>query len=230
MKKIILFVLAISASATIHAQLFSIGGVDIGYLYLGPKLGMHGAWVSNTQSNFTETKVLWGYQAGVVGKFGITQSISIQPELLFSRKGYRQEANTGIGETRTIANYIGIPILGKIKVIKIGDLSLHGSGGIYTNITTSSKSTYEADQFSEEFVIDRSDYKTVDFGFSFGGGASYELTTGIIVAELTIDHGVVDMYEDNISTENNRNTTVGLSATYLFDIVKFGVKNEPPAE
>jgi len=218
MKKILFILFIAFFSQNISAQLFTIGDVGIGYLYLGPKAGVHGSWVSNTTTAGSDSKTLLGYQFGVVGKFGITEKLAIQPELIFTRKGAKETFNGG--EAKSLASYIGIPILAKISVIKIGNIMLHGSGGIYTNITTSMKSIYEFDQFSEETKLSSNHYKTVDFGISFGGGATYDLGHGLLVGEITIEHGFVDMYEDDYLAESNRNTTVGLNVSYLFDFAE----------
>lgn len=217
MKKALLIILAIIASQTINAQLFKIGHVEIGYLYLGPKAGIHGSWMTNATQTGSDTETLMGYDLGVVGKFGITKKLSIQPELIFSRKGSKQ-SYTG-GEGKTIAQYIGIPILAKISVIKIGDLMLHGSGGIYTNVTTSVVSKSKYGDYEEETDI-KDDYKTIDFGISFGGGATYELDHGLLVGEITLEHGVIDTQKNNTTTESYRNTTVGINVAYLFDFAE----------
>lgn len=222
MKKSLLIILTIIASHSINAQLITFKDVGYGYLYLGPKAGMHGSWVSNVKPSGSNTKILLGHQFGIVGKIGITEKLAIQPELLFTRKGSKHQS-TG-AETKSIANYIGIPILAKISVIKIGDLMLHGSGGVYSNITTSvvTKSTFGDHQHEEK--VSKSEYKTVDFGFSFGGGVTYDMGHGLLVGELTIEHGFVDMYENSYVSESNRNTTVGINMAYLFDFAEMSAR------
>jgi hypothetical protein len=238
MKKLIFIGIAIIAFNFGNAQVFSIGSVDIGYAYIGPKIGMHGSWVSNMENNNAESKIYPGYKFGVVGKFGITKSIAIQPELIFERKGTKQNIadDFGGGESKTIANYIGIPILAKLSVFKYKNFQFQASGGVYTNITTSSKTEVidnaygESYEFYEEYEPDgsiKSEYfKRVDFGLSFGFGVSYDIGIGIIVGELELTKGASDMYSSSSTFNNreefskkNRNTTFGFTGTFLFDLV-----------
>ena len=217
MKKLLFLSLALIFALKVHAQLFTIGNYDVGFLYLGPKIGVGGSWMTNTATTGSETSTLLGYQFGVVGKMGFTERFSIQPELLYSKKGVKQVLTNG-GESESIASYLGIPILAKLSVIQFQNVKLHGSGGIYTNVTLSSKSRYTFDEFEESYHIDRTNYKAVDFGFSFGGGLEYETEKGIIIGELLFEHGTVDIYEDTLLSESNRNTTLTFAATYLIDI------------
>ncbi|ALO16746.1 hypothetical protein L21SP5_03131 [Salinivirga cyanobacteriivorans] len=235
MKKITFLMLAMVFVNLIHAQLFTIGNQEIGFVYIGPKIGMGGAWVSNLKIDNEETGTLFTYQFGVVGKFGVTNRLSIQPELIFSRKGSKVKSDEFDYEGKRFADYIGIPILAKLSFIKIGDFRLHGSGGIYSNVTLDQKSVYEYSFETFEHSIEKEFYKKVDFGFSFGGGAEYELDYGLIVGEILIEHGAVDIYTNDISTESNRNTTVSFAATYLFDIIDLTSKSlkdkeAPPTE
>lgn len=226
MKKLIIAILAFFMAGTLHAQLFTIGNQEIGFLYLGPKVGMGGSWVSKSKIGDEKTATLLSYQFGVVGKFGLTERLSIQPELVYSRKGNKVKTEgTNFDYTgKTFADYLGIPILAKFSFIKIGNFRFHGSGGIYNNISLSHKTeTIYSDQ-TYEHEVETEFYKTVDFGFSFGGGAEYELDNGLLVGELLIEHGVVDMYTDDVSTGSNRNTSVSIAVTYLFDFVDLTAK------
>jgi hypothetical protein len=216
MKKYLFLFLALFIVIKAQAQLFTIGKHEVGFLYLGPKLGTGGSWMTNSTTVGTETSTLLGYQFGVVGKMGFTEKLSIQPELIYSKKGVKQKLTAG-GESETFASYLGIPLLAKLRVIKFNNIKLHGSGGIYTNVALKTKSRVVFNDFEEVYDIERTDYKTVDFGFSFGGGFEYEMKNGILVGELLLEHGTVDMYKDNLLTNSNRNTTLTLAATYLID-------------
>ncbi|PLX17962.1 MAG: hypothetical protein C0599_13015 [Salinivirgaceae bacterium] len=148
MKKILLIGIALLAFGYNQAQVFTIAGKDIGFVYVGPKYGMGTSFISNYTPDGVDTKLFLNVVGGVVCKFGITENISIQPELLFSRKGGKSKIEfpdfvdpneTATTTSKNIANYIGIPILAKFSFLKIKDIKLHGSGGFYTNITTGQK-------------------------------------------------------------------------------------------
>lgn len=49
------------------------------------------------------------YHAGVYGQYGFTNFASVQLELLYSRKGFRNDPGTGLSDTQL--NYLSIPVL-----------------------------------------------------------------------------------------------------------------------
>ena len=201
-----------------QSQLFTIGGVDIGYAYAGPKLGGSLAFMTNTSNSTSDNVALFGYTFGVSGKIGITKQLGIQGGLEYTKKGYGQTSN--FGDSKTIANYLGIPILAKLSVLKIGDLQFHGTGGIYSNVAISIKSKNEEYNDAYTHTYTSSQTRRVDFGFNIGAGVEYDLGHGLLVFDLYYEQGVVDVFKDNAS-DSDRNTTqaFGLSVTYLYDLV-----------
>ena len=233
MKKLILITAILLTVNIGHSQVFTIFGKDIGFLYVGPKFGMGTSFISNYTQGEQKTRLFLNVVGGVVGEFGITERLSIQPEILFSRKGGKSffeynDPNDAAFDyksiNKTIANYIGIPILAKYSFLKIKDFKIHGSGGFYTNIATGQKfksvTEYSDDTFEYEEDIPKNFYKKVDFGLSIGAGAEYDLGFGLLVGELLIDHGFVDNYENDLIDKSNRHTSVTVAFTFLYDVVK----------
>jgi hypothetical protein len=223
MKKILLLGIVFMTFSFSQAQVFSIGGLDVGYVYVGPKVGFGSSFISNLAQDEQKTRILLNLQGGIVGKFGITDKLSIQPELILQRKGgkVKQEETQFSSEAdyKTIASYIGLPILAKYSFLKWNDLKFHASGGFYTNISVSQEAKYEYTDESYEEILESDTYKSVDFGLSVGGGIEYDIDYGILVGELLVEHGFVDTYENDFIENSNRHTTISVGLTFLLDIV-----------
>ncbi|MDD2564815.1 MAG: porin family protein [Salinivirgaceae bacterium] len=215
MKKLVLFLVVYVIFLEAQGQLFTLGGVDIGYAYVGPKLGGSMAFMTNTNAN-NDNVPLIGYMFGALGKFGITQKLGIQVGVDYTKKGYAQSFSGG-GDTKTIANYLGIPILAKLSILKIGDLRFHGTGGVYSNVAISIKEK-PSGSFDHEIIFTSSQTKRVDFGFNIGAGFEYDLGHGILALDLFYEQGLVDVFKDNVKLGRNTTQAFGLSVTYLYDL------------
>ncbi len=212
--------LLVIVSLLANSQALTIGKLELGYAYIGPKLGGSMAFMTNTPNSTDDNVPLFGYTIGGVGKLGITEQIGIQTGLEYTRKGYKQEYSAG-GEHKTMANYLGIPILAKINVIKIGKFRFHGSGGVYSNVAISIKGSYSYNEFSESSTYTSSETRRVDFGLNLGAGVQYDMGHGLLVIEASYEQGFVDVFKDNVREGRNTTQAIGLSATYLYDLVDF---------
>ena len=203
-----------------YSQLFTIGKLGIGYLDLGIKSGTTISSIKKELPSGTEQNVKMGFQIGAVGNFGITDKLSIQPEIIYSQKG--DVIDAGFGKTKTRENFFGIPILAKFKFIQVGKMKFYANGGTYTNVLVGGKIIYT----EGEYHLDKEQYKTVDFGFNVGTGFQYDLDNGDLLFDLRYDFGVVDF--DEISTGRNTNKSLGITLTYVYDIndiISFTQKN-----
>src|SRR5690606_27624389 len=84
----------------------------------GPKAGVNFATISNVE----DSKMLTGFYVGGVAEIKFTDKFSIQPELMYSAQGVKQESNytiagITINESLTAKyDYINIPIMAKYYV------------------------------------------------------------------------------------------------------------------
>lgn len=92
-KGLLLFVCAISLAAVSQAQ-----------VRFGLKAGANLASISGDNDG---TKMKFGFNAGAVARFSVSEAFSIQPELVFSAQGAK--ADEGDGSLNL--NYINLPIL-----------------------------------------------------------------------------------------------------------------------
>ena len=222
MKKLTLIIISLFLLFSARAQLFNIAGFGVGYLYLGPKLGGNLATSTIDVGSGNDKVFNLGYQFGAVAKLGITNKLSIQPELLYTSKGYGYD-NSG-AKTRENYKYIGLPVIAKYAFLAISNIQIYGSGGFYTDVLTgiTSETTFVGtDQGETIKITDFSPYRRVDFGFDVGVGANIPFKNG---DELTIDlaymQGVVNVEKNSTST-SSKNTAFQISAIYLVDLTRF---------
>jgi len=214
---LILFSIVLLSLAT-NAQVLKIGGREFGYLYVGPKVGVAFSKLSNFDGfagSGGDVKFRTGLQLGVVGKLGITERWSIQPELTFMQKGVKVE--TGPMESNFKTSYIGIPVLAKYSLLAIGFAKIHLTGGVYTSIRTGGEVVTKDPGSTFTQSLDNSGWRRQDYGMAIGGGAELPKKYGIWVLDFRYDYSFTDMHKtDNV---RNSNRTIGVSIIYLYDFV-----------
>lgn len=203
-----------------EAQLFNVFGHDVGFIYVGPKVGMSMSKISNFDYMGGDTKFKYGYDFGVVGEFGFTSKFSINTELNFISKGTKEEAS---GVTNTLkVNYIGIPILAKLSFSALGLKKVYAMGGTYQNIRTGGESKYESAAFSETHSLIDEDWTKADWGLVIAAGAEYPTQYGIWALDIRYSQGFVDVHKsDNVK---NRNQSIGFTLIYKYDLVDLFLK------
>ncbi|HPF92867.1 MAG TPA: porin family protein [Tenuifilaceae bacterium] len=217
MKKCIVFLLLIAAIPAANAQLFKIAGQEVGFVYVGPRMGMNFSQISNwTEFTGVENKSRIGYQFGVVGELGFTNRFSVDGELVFASRGHKQTFEGG--NTKYNVSYFGIPLLAKYSLKILGVSKVYLKGGTFMNVRTSGDVAFEYDTgevFEEE--LDPEGWRRVDWGMAIGAGAEYELEHGIIGLDLRYNQSFVDVHTSD--PEKNRNRGFGISVTYKYDLV-----------
>ena len=222
MKKLLIIPLLLLFATSSNAQLFKVFGQEIGYIYVGPKIGGTFSRMSNADESFTfgssTIKFRSGMQLGVVGKFGFTSRFSIQPELMFFQKGVKYDIAAGTGKIKT--SYIGIPVLAKFALAQVGVVKIHIDGGVYSNVRTGGEWEFETTTGqTSTSELDNAGWRRMDWGLALGGGFEYPREKGTWVFDLRYDYSFVDAHKDDATF--NSNSTIGVSVTYLFDVVDF---------
>lgn len=214
MKRILISiaVIVLSASAA-NAQLFKVFGHDVGFIYVGPKVGMNLSKFSEwSYSNF-ETKNRVGYQFGIVGDFGFTNRFSIQTELNFISKGTKGVSDA-YEEIKRMPS-IQIPLLAKYTFSFLGLRRVYANGGVYSTTRIGDGKI----EYQDGFVYDDYHWTRFDWGFSLGCGAEYPTKDGIWGLDLRYDLGVVDIYRQMDEDTKSRFRSFQFAATYKFDLV-----------
>lgn len=222
MKQVVLTLAFLMALAfTSHAQLFNIGGFGVGYLYIGPKAGGNASFNSVDVGSGVDKTANFGYQFGGVAKFGVTQKLSIQPEMVYQSKGFGTK--TSFATTKSNYKYIGLPVIAKYAFLMISGVQIYGSGGFYTDVLTGVSTKIEfVDGGGETYSETTLDpFTKAEFGLNFGGGANIPFKSGDkLNVDLRLTYGI-NKFENSSTNTEGRNISVQLSAIYLVDLTKW---------
>jgi hypothetical protein len=186
MKKIMMIACGLlMASVSVNAQ----------GLTFGAKAGVNYANVSNVE----DSKATIGFHVGGIANYAFNESWSIQPEVLFSTKGYSFEV---LDETSNVTfSYIEIPVSVKYTLSN----SLNFSAGPYVGILMSAKAE---DLDLKEFT------NSTDIGF--GAGVGYSLDNGLGFG-LRYSMGLTGIAKEEVDGEETSNhSVIGLSVSYMF--------------
>lgn len=176
--------MALGTTASYSQDVFigGLGGVNIATL---TNLGSASASFGGSSSSVTNKPLILPHVGGYA-EIKISEVFSVQPELLFSMKGYASESKSSGGGTSTevdnkvTLSYIDIPVQARFN---FGE-GFYILGGPYVGImlTAKSKSTSVVDNGStvvetESTSSDKDGLNTTDFGMFLGAG--YQMESGL---------------------------------------------------
>lgn len=149
----------------------------------------------NFSNFYTDTvddnNVLTGFNAGVYGKFPITNSIAIQPEISYTTKGSELVYNNAIanGTSKFNVNYIEVPVL---LVVNLTDnFNIHA--GPYAAYMVSGKTTNDSNFGSTQRELDTDDFNKLDAGISGGIGVDLD----VMNFGVRYNYGLTKIGKDN---------------------------------
>jgi hypothetical protein len=181
-------------------------GVSVAQVKFGVTAGLNG---SNTTGSYdggskTTNDMKAGFQAGAVMDFGLTDHLSLLPELLFSQRGSK-----GKNSYLTL-NYLQLPLNIAYK-FNVGNGKLFVFCGMYFSYALSGKGkSAVGNSFDIHFGSAENEYKPFDFGINAGAGYQYQK----LFAKLQFNPGFGDLSNtDNISFKN---TNIAISFGYFF--------------
>ena len=182
---------------------------------LSPKFGLKGGlnlsnlYVDNVQDENMKTS----FNLGLYAKIPVAKGFSIQPELIYSGKGAKLTYNNvllGTGEYRFNLNYVEVPVLAVVNIVK--NLNLQ-AGGYASYLATANISRLN----SSAGTVDKiKDLKTDDFNrFDYGlaGGLGLDVQNFTIGARY--NYGLKEVGKGNTSvagqvTKNSKNSVISL--------------------
>jgi len=184
MKKLcIVAILAIVSFASVNAQ--------------GAKFGAKaGVNFANFTGDIEENKVLTGLHIGAFVELELSETIILQPELLFSTQGTKfKEQGVSIDFN---ANYINLPVMFKYAIAEEFNLEAGPQIGFLLSAEV-------ADQDIKD------EMESIDFGLNFG--ASYDFTEDLF-AQARYNFGLTNLAE---SGEGDlKNSVISVSLGYRF--------------
>ncbi len=199
MKKLILVATAVFMVCIAKAQLSS---GNFAY-------GVKGGWNVTNVSN-AEAKNKMSIHLGAFAEWRLNDYFGIQPELLYSRQGFRDKYDWDGKKVKAKCriNYLNIPVLAKLYVLEGLSVDLGPQFGFALNV----KEKIKYDGHTSKNKI--KSFNTFDF--SFAVGASYSIDDFILSARYNI--GLTDIFDK--WDENNKNhvfqSSVGSCLNNLF--------------
>jgi len=201
-KIVLLIIMAVCGLSQVRGQDF---GVKAGYNY---------STFSGETSSLSTIEGLSGFYIGGLVELPISNVLSIQPELIFSRQGVdlRQglknlSIRTDTSEIRL--DYLNIPVMAKVN---LGPLFLQGGVQFGFLVSKPEIGNYIANVRIGS-LLDKDSYNSFDFGV--GAGLGFNLNRRLFV-EARYTHSLTNVFDPNdnlfktslISNDNNFKNTV----------------------
>jgi outer membrane protein with beta-barrel domain len=180
---------------------------------VGFKGGVNFATMDLNYEENTESRRLFG--GGIFLRFRVNETFSIQPEILYMRKGtarsyqgtisvpeYGWSSATVVVEELFNIDYLEIPVLIKFTIPTNGRLSPFVYTGPCLGIRSRARRdiTATATRDNETYVYSESDdiitvTTVTDFGLICGGGIDFEVGQGLLTFDARYTYGLLDLHE-----------------------------------
>jgi hypothetical protein len=215
----------------IFLTLFLCGFVGVMFaqsVKFGVTTGLNVSSIKISNSDGADIGYKAGFQVGVVADLGLTQNLSIMPELNFSQKGTKvsmKETEEKLNWNMTL-NYLTLPVnlaykfdLGMDQKLLVFAGPYVGYGLSTSHNIKSGKAKIDADKFLAEgygtkdalkFGSKDDQFKPFDFGANIGVG--YQFSD--IFFKLQYNLGLADIFPDK--DETWKNSSIGVTVGYMF--------------
>lgn len=185
MRKIaLLIIMTVCGLSQVRSQDF---GVKAGYNY---------STFRGETSSISTIEGLSGFYIGGLVDLPISDVLSIQPELIFSRQGValRQEIkgfgfNVSINNADIRLDYLNIPVMAKVN---LGPLFLQG--GVQFGFLVSKPKVNRLPNTSLFTLLDKDSYNSFDFGVGVGLGFNFNRR---FFAEARYIHSLTNVFDPN---------------------------------
>lgn len=183
----------------------------------GAKAGLNLSNMTIDGSN--DRNLRTGFHVGVFNRTGISEFFSIQPELLYTTKGFTNNYDVAVaeGDVNFNLNYLEIPINLVYHLAEDFSFQL----GPYVSYLLSAKVDTNNEllgffDFDTDSNIDRDNFKKFDFGVT--AGLEFQLEP--ILLGFKYNLGLVNVAQDNLPEaflgEKSKNTVIQIYAGILF--------------
>jgi hypothetical protein len=121
-----------------------------------------------------DDNILTSFNAGLYVNIPLTSSLSIQPEVLYSRKGSELTYDNvfATGKAKFKLNYIEVPVLLKINVTD--NFNIHAGPYVAYLIDSQVKNESDSGAYDFESNFDNDDFNKFDAGLSAGVGFDFD--------------------------------------------------------
>ncbi|MFW6371583.1 MAG: porin family protein [Bacteroidota bacterium] len=183
----------------------------------GVKAGLN---LSNlTVDDTSDRNLRTGFHAGVFGRLGISEFFSLQPELLYTTKGFTNNYDLAVASSEVDfnLNYIEIPVnvvyhLSEDFAFQLGPYVGYLAGA---NVETNNE-VLDFFDFETDSELDRDNFKSIDFGITAG----LDFTLEQFIFGFKYNMGLTGVAKDNIPGEllgdEAKNSVIQVYAGILF--------------
>jgi len=179
-KLILVSVFVIGSVFSMNAQ------ADSGIAQVGLKGGANFATVMGDDFDSPDSRV--GFYAGLMAEIPFSERFSVQPELLYSQQGFKINESEW-GDAKYRINYIQIPILAKVYLVK----GLNIQVGPQLGFNVHEDIHFDTDMGDGSIDTSDSDVKDLDFGVAAGLG--YKFDNGFYL-QARYNYGITKIIED----------------------------------
>lgn len=152
--------------------------------------------ISSSASELEDTSARAGFVGGLYAGFGIGRYFSIQPEVLYSQKGFKYVGD--VGELNAKLDYLEVPVLFRVTydVGEAGDVAPTAYVGASVGFEVSCKLSNQLLNLScpdlpgEVLNVSR---KKTDFSTVFGGGLDINLDLLVVVLDVRYNLGLTNL-------------------------------------
>ncbi|SHJ66097.1 Outer membrane protein beta-barrel domain-containing protein [Hymenobacter daecheongensis DSM 21074] len=194
------------------------GGHDSRNTGFGVKGGFNLADVyGDNKKNYTNGENYKAFHAGVYGQYGFSDKFSVQPELLYSRQGFKGTStytNPGGTTTATVKerrlDYVQVPVLLVFNVLD--NVSIHAGPqfSLLTKVTEDGKERKIANENNSYGYS----YSSIDYGIA--AGAEARVGPARVGARYTA--GFADVIKDQQSLASTGNKALDNIKNSLFQV------------
>jgi len=159
-------------------------------------------------------RLLHRLQIGAVAELPLNERFSLRAELNYAAKGdawYFDYASGHREEIKDVYHYLEVPILAKYTFVTGSSLNVYALGGPYLAHAQANKYTEDGEEYKVK-------YAKGDFGLWLGGGASFPVGPGKLIAELRFSRGFknIDAFRDEDTP--TRLNSFGLSVGWMTNL------------
>jgi len=158
-----------------------------------------------------------GFNAGVFAKLPVTRGFSIQPELLYSLKGAKEDYNNfvqGSGEYRFNLGYMELPLLAVVNIAP--NFNIHAGGYAAYLVNANIKNVNDQGSVVGATELSTGDFNRWDFGLA--GGAGFDIQNFTIGARYNYGLSHIGK-DDNLTgalTKNSKNAGLSVYVGFGF--------------
>lgn len=188
-------------------------------LKFGVKGGLNIARLNTNLQSIQDASVtlsnVIGVNFGVFGEYKISNTFSIQPELLYSMQGGKANLSfMGQTLTETLSlNYLNVPVMAKYFATE--KFSIQAGPQIGLLLAATEKIDSSITGLPTSSTKNTSDYKTIDIGLNFGLG--YDFTENISVStRYNLGLNEIEKNDSTNSSSGSKNKVFSFGVEYKF--------------